>query len=383
MIDGVPVLRTSERGTFNTCISQWNWAWNEGLVRRAQQMDARWFGSGVHDALAKWYCGPGKKRGPHPAATWAKYAKDQIGYFKVKGLTEEEESKNVDMATLGTVMLEGYVKKYGKDEHMHIIKPEQTFALDIPWSNRQKLYEFERGQIMVRYLGTFDLPYRDLRDGKIKIEEHKTANIISTAHLPMDNQGGSYWAIATMVLRDMGLIKPRETLAGIEYNFLRKAIPDDRPRDEDGYYTNKPTKDHYLLAFQKSSIHPEQLKHWGVSKKSKLEDLERYANLAGLKVLGGRSKVQPPPLFLRHWIHRTKAERKSQLQRIQDEAVHIQAVRDGILPVTKSPSRMYCSWCDFRDMCELQDRGGNWQDYKNLMFKHEDKYADHRKSTDE
>lgn len=378
MIDGVPVLRTSERGTFNTCIAQWNWAWREGLVPRAQQMDARWFGSGAHIALALWYCGPGKKRGPHPAETWAKYSKDQISYFKTKKITEEEEAKTVDMAELGRVMLEGYVKKYGKDEHMFVLKPEQTFALDIPWSNRQQLYEFVRGSIMVRYLGTFDLPYRDLRDDKVKIEEHKTANIISTAHLPMDNQGGSYWAIATMVLREMGLIGPRESLAGIEYNFLRKALPDDRPRDAEGYYTNKPTKEHYIQALSGVDGWTE-----AILRKKKLEELGSIAAANRTMVVGDRSKTQPPPLFLRHWVHRTRAERKSQLQRIQDEAVHIQAVRDGILPITKSPSRMHCSWCDFRDMCQLQDRGGNWQDYKRLMFRSEDKYADHRKSTDE
>lgn len=378
-----PILRTSERATFGECVAKWNWRWNEGLVPRHVSLDARWFGTGVHLALANWYCGPGLKRGPHPAETWEKYVGDLVGYAKTSDATEEQHAQYVELGELGKVMLEGYIKKYGRDEHMHIIQPEQTFALDLPWSDRQKIYEFQKGSILCKYCGTYDLVWRNLITGQILLEEHKTAKTISLGHLPMDNQGGSYWAVATMTLRKMGLISPKEALAGIEYNYLRKGLPDDnRPRDAEGYATNKPTKKHYLEAFQKSAISQKQLEYWGIGPKSKLEDLERYARLAGLTVLGERSKVQPTPLFIRHMVHRTRAERVTQLRRIQDEATHIQAVRDGLLPITKTPGR-HCQWCDYLGMCELQERGGNWQDYRRAMFKKEDPYADHRKSTDD
>lgn len=380
-----PILRTSERGTFGECIAKWNWRWNEGLVPRIPGLDARWFGTGVHLALAKWYCGPGLKRGPYPAETWAKYVGDIIGYAKTSDATDEQKAQYTDMGELGTIMLEGYVEEYGRDEHMHIIQPEQTFALEIPWSKRQQVYDFDPGAIICLYCGTYDLVWRDLRNDRIKLEEHKTAKTVSLGHLPMDNQAGSYWAVATMTLRKMGLIGPKEALSGIEYNFLRKGLPDDeRPKDAQGYATNKPTKKHYLEAFQNSSIKPAQLAHWKISEKMKLEDLDYFAKLAGLRVLGERSKVQPTPLFVRHMVPRTRTERATQLRRIQDEATHLQAVRDGLLPVTKTPGR-HCQWCDYAAMCELQDRGGNWQDYKKAMFVSEDPYADHRtrKSTDE
>lgn len=374
-----PILRTSERGTFGECIAKHNWAWEEGLVPRSQAIDARWFGTGIHLALALWYCGPGKKRGPHPAETWIRYVGEEVGFAKVEDATEEERAKWADMGELGTAMLNGYVEKYGRDEHMHILQPEQTFSLDIPWPrDRQKVYDVPEGAILVRYVGTYDLVYRDLRTDQIKLEEHKTARTVSLGHLPMDNQAGSYWALATMTLRKLGLIGPKEALSGIEYNFLRKGLPDDdRPKDAEGYHTNKPTKAHYFEALSKIAGEFHE-----VNPKCTLAQLEEMAQKAGVTVLGERSKVQPPPLFVRHTVPRTRTERATQLRRIQDEAVHIQTVRDGLLPITKTTGK-HCSWCDFAGMCELQERGGNWQDYRRLMFKKRDPYADHRKSTED
>lgn len=390
MPDGyqVPILRTSERGTFGECIAKHNWSWTEGLIPRAQQIDARWFGTGVHLALAKWYCGPGKKRGPHPAETWKKYCGEEVAFAKVEDATEEERAKYVDMAALGETMLNGYVETYGRDEHMHVFSPEQTFSLNIPWpKGRQQVYDVPDGAILTQYSGTYDLTYRDLRDDRILLEEHKTAKTVSLTHLAMDNQGGSYWALATMTLRKLGLIGPKESLSGIEYNFLRKGLPDDeRPKDAAGYHTNKPTKEHYIAALRAMDIRTVERgspRSGPVDiEKATLRDLETACSFAGLTILGERSKLQPSPLFVRHMVPRTRTERATQLRRIQDEAVHIQVVRDGLLPIRKTPGK-HCAWCDFSNMCELQDRGGNWQDYKRLMFKARDVYADHRKSTED
>jgi Zierdtviridae exonuclease len=117
--------------------------------------------------------------------------------------------------------------------------------------------------------------------------------------------------------------------------------------------------------------------------KKKLDELESIAAAHHFLVLGDRSKVQPGPLFMREEIHRTSAEQRTQLRRIQSEALHMQAVREGLLPIVKNPTRD-CSWdCDFFNVCELQERGGDYKTTIEVAFKQEDPYADHRKSTDE
>jgi hypothetical protein len=328
-------LRASERATFADC--QWRWwmSWREGLVPRTQVATPLWFGTIAHAALAAWYCGPGTLRGPFPVETWDKLAGESLR--SIKFLNESDEAEYVSGQELGHVLMEEYIKFHGDDAHMLVISPEWSGQLDIPWPKDQALYDVRAGEMLVRYAWTMDLVWRHADTGWIWMEEHKTASSISTAHLRMDNQAGSYWATAQRTLRERGLIGLNDRVHGIEYNFIRKAMPDPRPRDDEGYCTNKD---------------------------------------------GTRSKVQPKPLFERHMVHRSSAERASQLRRIQDEALHMRAVRDGLLPVTKRPDRR-CGWCQFKTMCELHEASGNWEEFKRLQFRVEDPYASHRKSTEE
>lgn len=375
----IPILRASERRTAMACPQRWWWSYREGLKPKQERWGALWFGTGVHIALAAWYCGPGLKRGPEPAETWMEFAQGAETYVKVADATDEEVAKWEDAIALGVAMLEGYRALYGRDEHMDIIAPEQTFSLELPWPKGQQIYDVKPNDIMAIHVGTFDLAYRDLRHGWFMLEEHKTARAIMTNHLAMDDQGGTYWAVATRTLRARGLIGPKEVLRGIEYNFMRKALPDDRPKDAEGYYTNKPIKADYLNALHTDGIIAVQGK--GLDKLT-LPALVEEAARAKLTVLGERSKIQPPPLFLRHTVHRTAPEQATQLRRLQDQALYLQVLRDGTLPITKTTTKE-CTWCDFNNMCELQERGGDWEDFRDLTYRVEDPYADHRKSTEE
>lgn len=376
----LPILRTSERSAFKRCPAKWWWAYREGLKPKGAEKTPLWFGTGVHIALAEWYL-PGTKRGPHPAETFAKFAGDAITSIKVADADEETLAQYVDGKELGIAMLNGYVAKYGRDEQWSFISTEQTFDLDVPWpgEDRQVLWVVEKGQVMLRYAGTFDGVYRDLATGRIELLETKTAKSVITSHLTLDDQAGSYWAVASHVLAKQGLIKPNERISEICYNFLRKALPDERPTDAEGYATNKPLKAHYLLALE-GKFEAATAKELG---KMKLDDLAALAERYGVVVTGDRSKVQPLPLFHRESVHRTLPERRTQLRRIQDEALHMQAMREKLLPVIKRPTRD-CSWdCDFFLMCELQERGGDWETHRQAAFRRQDPYADHRKSTDE
>jgi hypothetical protein len=113
-----PILRTSERADFLRCQQMWWWRWREGLVSTGRTPDALWFGTGVHIALAKWYCGPGAKRGPEPAETWSEWAVDEMRGMKIdQALDDEQEAGYIDAKALGIIMLEGYRALYGRDEH--------------------------------------------------------------------------------------------------------------------------------------------------------------------------------------------------------------------------------------------------------------------------
>ena len=275
--------------------------------------------------------------------------------FRAAGLPEE------DAKTLGEAMLTGYVALYQGDPGWEVIEPEYAFSVLVGVPP------------VVNLVGTFDGVIRDHGDGgKIKLMEHKTAAAISTGHLALDEQAGTYWAVATHELRTQGRIGPRESLYGIEYNFLRKGMPDERPVDAQGFATNQPQKKDYVAALVGVGAWTEK-------------NLLKQTNgvLAGIaadnriEVLGERSKKQPAPLFLRQTVRRTAASRRIQLQRIQDDVEHMNAVRSGELPVTKTPTKE-CSFCDFREMCELHEEGGDWQYYKRFAYTTQDPYADHR-----
>jgi hypothetical protein len=363
----VPILRTSERAAFQRCIWRWFMGYRMGLVPidSASAINL-WFGIGVHIALARWYSGPGTKRGPHPADSWAEWSKTEIGRIKVQDKRDNGiiEEKLVPAADLGAAMLAGYIEKYGRDRQWSIIEPEHSGQINV-------MDPHDPDILLLIYAFTYDLVFRDLADGRIKLGEHKTAKSIQIDHLPLDRQAGAYWAIATNELRASGLIGPKESIAGIEYNFLRKALPDERPKDPEGYATKKPQKQHYTNRFGA------QFAGWSLTR------LEEYAQQQGIVVLGDRSKVQPKPLFHREFVRRTAHQRAAQIENIQNEALHMNAVRAGLLPLTKNPT-YNCQWdCPFYDMCLLDESGGDWRDYLGAVFVQQDPYADHRKSTEE
>lgn len=379
-----PQIRTSERVLFKRCKQAWWWAYREGLKPKRVKT-ALQFGEWYHVALALWYCGPGLKRGPHPAETFDRIAEADMKYVKTKDRTDEEVAEWTDLKLLGTTMLEGYVKSWGRDEQWEVLEPERTFNFDIPWP---AWWGEDIRSLLARYVGTYDLVVRDAATGWIWIIEHKTAKAIRVDHLPLDEQGGTYYAAASRSLKAAGLIRPKDVVKGVLYNFSRKAMPDLRPKDPQGYATNKPLKADYVRALEAHWMsaywRPGELEA-EVARVSrlKLDQLEALAAQLPTPVLGERSKVQPSALYLREPAPRTRAEQRSQLQRIQDDAATMEVYRRGELPITKTTHWSCARLCDFYEICRLHETSGNWQDLRNVAYRVEDPYAAHRKSTDE
>ncbi len=331
----LPFLRSSERNSFMRCQQQWFWGYAEQLTPRVQKFKtAAEFGTGIHLALAEYYQ-PGTVRGPHPADTWADWAKGTLGSIKTMEVVDDElVAKWEDFYDLGCDLMDEYVKHYQGDPHWDIIDAERKFSVTIP-DVRYKPLRSEKGRRGYRpicnLIGVFDLCYRDLNDGKVKMTDHKTAQAISTGHLVLDTQASTYIAAATFALRQQGLIADDESVVGMEYNFIRKGKVDSRPTNAKGEYLNKD---------------------------------------------GSVSARQGSPLFQRFFVPRTPKERQRTIVRISQEAHIMSELRAGNLPILKSTQRD-CQYCPFFDLCELDESGGDIEYFKEQVFKKHNPYGDH------
>lgn len=373
-----PIITTSERRAFKRCPQRWWWEYREGL-RRSEMSTALWFGIGIHEALAHYYGNTGYKRNLDFVDVWRNYcATNEISLVlkaSPDGFAEDEEWINAER--LGETMLLGHHEKFGGDPDWDVVYTEEPFAIGIP-------HPSDPDEDIVIFNSTFDGVYRDRTTRKFSLMEHKTAKAITVDHLPLDDQGGSYWAVASIVLRDKGILKRGQAIDSITYNFLRKGLPDERPKDSAGYATNKPIKAHYQAAIDAAGISfpytygdGSKVTQAEVSKMT-LAQLSEFAADLGLTVLGDRSAVQPPPLFERHVVYRTRAEQRTQINRIASEALAMEQFREGTLPLYKNPTRD-CHWdCAFFNMCQLHDQSSDWEEFRDAVFMRRDPYDRYR-----
>lgn len=225
-----------------------------------------------------------------------------------------EEGQWEEALDLGIAMLDAYVERWGDDDDWEILWSECPAEIDITYA-RSRRY-------LVTYVLTFDSLFRDHgKNRQLGLLETKTAAVISTSHLSLDEQAGSYWAMAPLWLRQLGTLQPGRDIDFILYNFLQKSKPDTRPQNEHGQYLNKD---------------------------------------------GSVSKKQPSDHFRRQRIYRSETDRENLIQRIRMEAWEMAQVRAGKLPVYKNPRGTYpdqhCNGCPFKDPCELHETGGAWEE---------------------
>jgi hypothetical protein len=388
----IPLLRNSERAAFKTCQAQWSWAWNMGLVPAMPKQDARWFGSAWHVVWAEYYTPPmnngvrasGFTRGREPHETWD----EQMKYAHVKLCTTEWgapdwEQEWVDAKALGHAMIDGQLAKWKGDPAWEVIYPEHRFRSKIPFNDRQSKMPmshwislgYVRGAngAICEIVGTFDLTIRDHSDGHFKVVDWKSAAAYDavSAWLTKDDQVGTYLAISTAFLRRAELIKPNQEVTGGIWSFARKQMPPDPATlDSDGRKRNKPQKKHFIEAVTgKPGV--------ALTGKETLVSLEIIAKRLGLTVLGDVSKQQPQELFWREEVMRNRANRFRQISRIADDAEQIAVARGGLLGITKSPGK-HCNWCDYKELCDVDENGGDTEQYIKDVFRVEDKYSDHQ-----
>lgn len=398
----LPLIRNSERSDFKQCVAKWNWRWNLGLVPAISRQDARWFGTIWHLLWATVYTPPGKDgfersiTNPQEIhALWDELSKDSYAMISSAPYFDDDKEKEYwDAIELGHFMIDGQLNRWNLDPGYEVLMPEQRFKVKIPFNKRQQNLPpsywlsigFPRGAgsggFICEGVGTFDLPIRDHSDGRgrVWILDWKSTNRKDNLkQANKDDQLGMYVAVSTSFLRSLGLISKSEEVAGGIWSFAKKAKPPDPDKvDEQGRIRNLPQIKHYQEALIEAKIF-ESVKD--IPKKLKKDDLAGLCNDASLKVWGDVSKNQGGPMFWREVVVRNKANRLRQIARIADDAEAIAAVRNGVAPVTKSPGE-YCNWCDFNDLCDVDEDGGDVQGFVKDMFKYEDPYADHQVGAD-
>lgn len=384
MSDEEVMLRTSERNLFKRC----QWAWERNYVDRLspkRESKALWFGTGIHLALEKYYI-PGLERGDDPAETFRKYC-EEIGADTEFINTEHDGDSSVIVSAmeLGVAMLEEYVKFYGPEPHLEVIATELSFNVGVKYRSWRKLplpdLQGEYATLKpdkAQYVGQIDLVVRDTRTNKIWMWDHKTTSQLgssNTQYLPLDDQAGSYWTMATAILRDKGLIGPRESISGIVYNYLVKKMPSTKPRNAQGLVCNLPTKQSYIDALVEAGV-----EEAGLAKLSK-KDLEDLASDKEIEVFGEPSAKQPTPMFDRKIVYRRAEERKTQVQRIQLDLQAMSLVRNKVVPPSKTPTRE-CSFCPFKEICELDEAKRDWSEMADFSYTKWDPYENYRESED-
>ena len=300
--------------------------------------------------------------------TWDEYAKDSYATAMISGMVDDEyEKMHVDANELAHSMIDGHLALYGHDDNWEVIAAEQRFSVLIPDPRPEY-----KGKAVCNYIGTIDLIVRELDTGEVWLDDTKTAARIYTHHLTLLEQPTAYVAVGTHTLREQGLIGPEERVRGIIFDFMRKGLADNRPVNSEGLRCNKPLKKHYSDA----------LFHLpGFNEKWTIAQMEQFAANSNVTVYGDPSKDQGAPLFLREKIEKTPKECARQIKRIGEEALHMKAIRAGQLPILKTPQDN-CNWCDFFELCELDESGGDTAYFEEGAFTKRDPYGDHRDGAD-
>jgi len=165
--------------------------------------------------------------------------------------------------------------------------------------------------------------------------DHKTTKDDPTKQpfLTLDEQAGAYWRYGRQFLYDNGILKPTgHGLNGILFNFMKKAEPDVRKKNKEGYSLNQD---------------------------------------------GKVSKQQPGALFFRHPVFRNDAEGQRVGERVLSQYSEIRKARRRQMAIYKSPSKMNCGTCSYRDICELHESGADWKSMRNATMGEWEPYSEH------
>ena len=341
LLGSLPMLRTSERGAYKRCEFLWNLTYNQRL-KPMSTMPALRFGALVHKSLAAWYI-PGVKRGKHPAEAFDEfYAEDMRKNDEIFGSYSEDDERWVNAHEMGVAMLENYISEYGGDDDWEVIATEYPFETLVykPWTydpNHPPEAQ-ATAEPWFHYVGVLDGIWRRRSDKTLWVPDHKTTGGIgpkTTRYLRLDDQAGSYWSYGVRAIVEAELMRKNEKLNGMLYNFLRKALPDERA--------------------------------------SKIVGGKRVY----LNNNGSVSQKQPSPYFLRAPIYRDEFDRAEAMRRAEVDFQRMESLRTGEFELSKNPGPFTCPGCPVLDACELHETGNDYQGFIDQTMEPWDPYSEH------
>src|ERR1700755_1443889 len=225
----LPKVRAHERMDYKRCQTKWYWKWRKGYAKKAIEFGALDLGTWIHEGFQLWY-GKGRKRNGRLVDRFRGVASTYIAAAVRAKAPAHVIEKAEELLALGEAMCLAYEKHYGTDESVFVVGIEIPLEFTIADSH---------GQPFAVHLLKPDMIYRNANDGSFWLMENKTANSIRTGHLVIDDQARPYGVMAELILKKLGLLPRDAGIKGIMYNFLRKAIPDQRERNAEGLALNK------------------------------------------------------------------------------------------------------------------------------------------------
>ncbi|NIN65457.1 MAG: hypothetical protein GTO63_12325 [Anaerolineae bacterium] len=370
----MPVKRFLVRNSGRTDFVECRWRYRQAYVERLRPneggMNALVFGDIVHRSLADWYI-PEKsrkkvKRGRHPRETLERIF-DELDVRQRRSkmrLLDPDDEKFIEARELGVAMMDNYVNAYGQDEEIMVIYPEMPFQLDV--------YN-EQGQYVFTQTGTTDCLCRDRRTGAWFLLEHKTAASITTGHLVLDEQANTYSTLLPAWLWENEILPPDVDVEYMMYNFLKKTTLDfDGPQNAAGLYLKDPTIQQMKDALAESGVVYS-------TTNMKKEDYKELCTAEGIdwEQLGDPKSDQPSDLFHRERVTRAPIQREKALERIMQQVREMKALHAGTLPVYKAPGKMKCNFCQYRDMCEMDEYGEDITRFVETQYHHWNPFKDH------
>lgn len=330
----LPLIRHSERVDFKRCPKKWFWRWRMGLVPKAKTFGALELGTWVHSAFQDWYGQPNRgKEGLSLTEWFESVAETDILAAQVHGAPQFVIDKAEELVELGKAMMGAYEKRYGSDPGVNVL------AVEIPLEFTITLAE----ELVAVHKLKPDMVYSD-EHGDVWLMEHKTAAQIRLEHLPIDDQARPYVAMAEPALRKAGIISRGQQFKGVMYNFVRKALPDERETNALGQALNKN---------------------------------------------GSVSARQPTPTLIRHPVTLSRAARAIALRRLRIEATLVTSMTRSLrekriepLYLPKTPHSSCPKLCPFFTMCVVEEQGGDIKSMQRDMYVKRDPYLYDEDTTD-
>lgn len=332
MLRQLPVIRQSERVDFKRCMKKWFWRWRKGLVPKQQDYGALTLGTWMHTALEWRYTNPRYKG--HPLYVAFDTVSSAALHAAVgEGTPQHQLEKAEELRALGLGMAKGYDRLYDRDPDIDPMGAEIPLKFDI----------VDGCRVVAIHRLKPDLLYRNPKD-EIWLLENKTAKQISTEHLSIDDQARGYAAMSERALKNAGYLKSNEQVKGVMYNFLRKIMPDERPKNTQGLSLNKD---------------------------------------------GTVSKQQRTPEFVRYPVVLSRASKRQALNHIAREASMITrmtlALREKRMSpdsLMKTPHKSCPKLCEFFTMCEMEEQGGDIHEMQRTAFNRRDPYEYEQDTTE-